>query len=205
MERFEHLGMMVFLILGLALVKLITSYGTLLAKNITAKGHDKPLPVKFYWVHNLLTVMILIGMIIFWWNSYPLNDLEFMPDRSWNLFMYIMLLGSPTAYFLMADFIVPEHPDKHGHRHKHETRRAEQHAATDRRKRDEHQPDTMNLKHPDRRQTHSDKRYDMKHYYYAHTQLLMGLCFTIQVLSMANMVVFFDVHWLEPRFIGPIV
>ena len=40
MERFEHLSMVTFLILGLALVKLMTSYGSLFARNVIAHVQD---------------------------------------------------------------------------------------------------------------------------------------------------------------------
>ena len=40
MERFEHLSMVTFLILGLALVRLMTSYGSLFARNVIANEHE---------------------------------------------------------------------------------------------------------------------------------------------------------------------
>ena len=40
MERFEHLSMVTFLILGLALVRLMTSYGSLFARNVIANEYE---------------------------------------------------------------------------------------------------------------------------------------------------------------------
>ena len=107
MERFEHLSMVVFLILGLGLVKLLTSFGAVLSGNIAARESDQA-PVRFYWPHSLLLVMVFIGMVVFWWNAYPLNDTRFMPDDSWNLFVYLLFLCSPVAYFLMSDVLMPK-------------------------------------------------------------------------------------------------
>ena len=93
MERFEHLSMVTFLILGLALVKLMTSYGSLFARNVIANEHDGDsnnsdynkdntlTKVNFYWLHNILVLIIFLTIIIFWWNAYPLNNLDFMPDN----------------------------------------------------------------------------------------------------------------------------
>ena len=45
MERFEHLSMVAFLILGLAMVRLMTNLTYLMAKNTL---HNKEEKVKFY-------------------------------------------------------------------------------------------------------------------------------------------------------------
>ncbi len=52
--------------------------------------------------------MVFIGMVVFWWNAYPLNDVAFMPDEKWNLFLYLLFLCTPIAYFLMSDMLMPK-------------------------------------------------------------------------------------------------
>ena len=123
MERFEHLSMVTFLILGLALVRLMTSYGSLFARNVIANEHEEVsnnydnnkeinlTKVNFYWLHNILVLIIFLTIIIFWWNVYPLNNLDFMPDNKWNLFSYFLFLLGPFIFFMLCDIIVPSNRD----------------------------------------------------------------------------------------------
>ena len=120
MERFEHLSMVTFLILGLALVRLMTSYGSLFARNVIANEYEGDLnynkentltKVNFYWLHNILVVITFLTIIIFWWNVYPLNNLDFMPDNKWNLFSYFLFLLGPFIFFMLCDIIVPSNRD----------------------------------------------------------------------------------------------
>ena len=76
MERFEHLSMVTFLILGLALVRLMTSYGSLFARNVIANEHDGDsnnseynkdntlTKVNLYWLHNILVIIIIYRKIV---------------------------------------------------------------------------------------------------------------------------------------------
>ena len=123
MERFEHLSMVTFLILGLALVRLMTSYGSLFARNVIANEHEGDynnsnynkentlIKVNFYWLHNILVLITFLTIIIFWWNVYPLNNLDFMPDNKWNLFSYFLFLLGPFIFFMLCDIIVPSNRD----------------------------------------------------------------------------------------------
>ena len=123
MERFEHLSMVTFLILGLALVRLMTSYGSLFARNVIANEHkgdsnnsdyireNTLTKVNFYWLHNILVLITFLTIIIFWWNVYPLNNLDFMPDNKWNLFSYLLFLLGPFIFFMLCDIIVPSNRD----------------------------------------------------------------------------------------------
>jgi hypothetical protein len=52
--------------------------------------------------------MVFTGMVVFWWNAYPLNDVSLMPDAKWNLFLYLLFLCSPVTYFLMSDVLMPK-------------------------------------------------------------------------------------------------
>ena len=111
MERFEHLSMVTFLILGLALVRLMTSYGSLFARNVIANEYEGDsnynkentlTKVNFYWLHNILVLITFLTIIIFWWNVYPLNNLDFMPDNKWNLFSYFLFLLGPLFFLCFA-------------------------------------------------------------------------------------------------------
>ena len=63
-------------------------------KNILVENKDNTLKkVNFYWLHNILVLITFLTIIIFWWNVYPLNNLDFMPDNKWNLFSYFLFLN----------------------------------------------------------------------------------------------------------------
>jgi len=52
--------------------------------------------------------MVFIGMVVFWWNAYPLNRADVMAESDWNLFLYLLFLCSPMTYFLMSDALMPK-------------------------------------------------------------------------------------------------
>ena len=85
---FAHIAPVAFLILGLAFVNLMT--------NVTALVANKA-QVKFYWPHTIFCFITFFTMILFWWTSYPLNNLDFYPNSSWNLFTYLLFLAVPMG------------------------------------------------------------------------------------------------------------
>ena len=106
MERFEHLAMVAFLILGLAMVRLITNLTSLLAKNtIHNKNEDG---VKFYWVHSVFCFITFFTIVLFWWTCYPLNNLDYFPDEGWNLFTYLLFLTVPFLMFMICEVVAPQ-------------------------------------------------------------------------------------------------
>ena len=190
MDRFEHLSMVAFLILGLGIVRFMTSWGALLARNIIShdlEEEEKQIKMKsksdlveikltslkkkveprhlarasFYWVHSLLLIMIFFTMIIFWWNAYPLNDVKFMPDEKWNLFVYLLFLCGPFLLFLICDVIMP-----------------------------------FNVE---------DIDIDLKSYYYKHSKLIIGLIILLQFTFLINLLVFFKEDITSTKCIGRIV
>ena len=190
MDRFEHLSMVAFLILGLAIVRFMTSWGSLLARNIIShdiEEEEKQIKQKsksdlvemklanlkkskeprrlaratFYWVHSLLLFMIFFTMIIFWWNAYPLNDVSFMPDEKWNLFVYFLFLLGPFLLFLICDVIMP-----------------------------------FNVE---------DYDIDLKAYYYKHSKLIIGLIILLQFSFLINLLIFFKEDITSAKCIGRII
>ena len=176
MERFEHLSMVAFLILGLALVRLMTSCGSLIARNIIAKeiaeenklsdGNQKNNgneinKINSYWVHNILILMIFFTLIIFWWNAFPLNNLDFMPDNKWNLFLYFIFLIGPFIFFMLCDVVIPANRD--------------------------------------------EIQIDLKKYYYRHSKLIIGLTLLLQISFLINLLVFFQEDITSTKCIGRII
>ena len=105
MERFEHLAMVAFLILGLAMVRLMTNLTSLMAKNTI---HNKKEEVKFYWPHSVFCFITFFTSILFWWTCYPLNNLDYFPDEGWNLFTYLLFLSVPFLFFMICEVVAPQ-------------------------------------------------------------------------------------------------
>ena len=105
MERFEHLAMVAFLILGLAMVRLMVNVTSLMAKNTI---HNKKEEVRFYWPHSVFCFITFFTIILFWWTSYPLNNLTYFPDEGWNLFTYLLFLSVPFLFFMICEIVAPQ-------------------------------------------------------------------------------------------------
>ena len=105
MERFEHLAMVAFLILGLAMVRLMINLTSLMVKNTI---HNKKEEVKFYWPHSVFCFITFFTIILFWWTCYPLNNLDYFPDEGWNLFTYLLFLSVPFLFFMICEVIAPQ-------------------------------------------------------------------------------------------------
>ena len=105
MERFEHLAMVAFLILGLAMVRLMINLTSLKAKKTI---HNKKEEVKFYWPHSVFCFITFFTSILFWWTCYPLNNLDYFPDEGWNLFTYLLFLSVPFLFFMICEVIAPQ-------------------------------------------------------------------------------------------------
>jgi len=65
--------------------------------------------VEFYWVHSIFVFITLFTIILFWWTYYPLNDLEFWPDKNWTLWTYLLFLTVPILMFMLCEVLAPQH------------------------------------------------------------------------------------------------
>ena len=106
MERFEHLSMVAFLILGLAMVRLMTNLTSLIAKNMIHNKNENG--VKFYWVHSVICFITFFMIVLFWWTCYPLNNLDYFPDEGWNLFTFWLFLTVPLLMFMLCEVVLPQ-------------------------------------------------------------------------------------------------
>ena len=105
---FGHISTVAFLILGFAFVRIITSITSLITIN-QASNKEK---VTFYWPHSIFTFITIFTMILFWWTATPLQDINFYPDESWNLFTYILFLAVPMLMMFISEVIIPYEHDK---------------------------------------------------------------------------------------------
>ena len=107
MEAYSHLSMISFVILGLSMVRLMINYSSLLAKNHNDDPNDD---VIFYWPHTAICFITFFTIILFWWTSYPLRDLNYYPNESWNLFTFLLYLSVPFLFFMVSEVVAPQ-PD----------------------------------------------------------------------------------------------
>ena len=105
MVAFSHLSMIAFVILGLSMVRLMINYSSLLAKNYNDDPNDD---VFFYWPNTAISFITFFTIILFWWTSYPLRDLTYFPNESWNLFTFLLYLSVPFLFFMVSEVVAPQ-------------------------------------------------------------------------------------------------
>lgn len=99
MTPFEHLAVLISIILGLGLTQLLMGVYRLV------QARDR---VKLYWLPVLWAVLLFISQIEWWWASYGLRG-----ETVWNFFYFLFILLSPVSLFLAAAFVLPEvEPEK---------------------------------------------------------------------------------------------
>ena len=101
---FSHLSMIAFVILGLSMVRLMINFSALLGKNYNEDPGDD---VIFYWPHTAICFITFFTIILFWWTSYPLRDLTYYPNESWNLFTFLLYLSVPFLFFMVSEVVAP--------------------------------------------------------------------------------------------------
>ena len=104
MIAYTHLSMIAFVILGLSMVRLMISFSTLLSKNHNDDPDDY---VFFYWPHTAISIITFFTIILFWWTSYPLRDLNYFPNSGWNLFTFLLYLSATFLFFMVSEVVVP--------------------------------------------------------------------------------------------------
>ena len=112
MVAYSHLSMIAFVILGLSMVRLMINYSSLFAKNYNDDPDDD---VFFYWPHTAICFITFFTIILFWWTSYPLRDLEYYPNEGWNLFTFLLYLSVPFMFFMVSEVVAPpleQHKEK---------------------------------------------------------------------------------------------
>jgi len=105
MVTYSHLSMIAFVILGLSMVRLMINYSSLVAKNFNDSPDDD---VVFYWPHTAMSFITFFTIILFWWTSYPLRDVNYFPNEGWNLFTFLLYLSVPFLFFMVTEVIAPQ-------------------------------------------------------------------------------------------------
>ena len=108
MVAYSHLSMIAFVILGLSMVRLMINYTSLIAKNYNDDPDDD---VVWYWPHSAMSFITFSTIILFWWTSYPLRDVNYFPNDGWNLFTFGLYLSVPFLFFMVTEVIAPQIED----------------------------------------------------------------------------------------------
>jgi len=91
---FEHISVLVSIILGLGITQLLMS----LHRLVQARHR-----VKTYWLPLLWAALIFIAQVEWWWSSYALRT-----ETIWNFFYFLFVLLSPVSLYLAAAFALPD-------------------------------------------------------------------------------------------------
>ncbi|CAA9346613.1 MAG: hypothetical protein AVDCRST_MAG68-3952 [uncultured Gemmatimonadetes bacterium] len=94
MTPFEHLSVLISIVLGLGLTHLLAS----LHRLIQARGR-----VRLYWLPLLWTALIFVSLIEWWWAAFGLRQ-----ETVWNFFYFLFILLSPVSLYLAAAFVLPD-------------------------------------------------------------------------------------------------
>ena len=94
MTPFEHLAVLISIVLGLGIAHLLTSVHRL----VQARAR-----VRTYWLPLLWTLLLFVTQIEWWWAIFALRT-----ETVWNFFYFLFVLLSPVSLYLAAAFVLPE-------------------------------------------------------------------------------------------------
>lgn len=94
MTPFEHLSVLISIVLGLGIAHLLNTVHEL----IQVRSR-----VRTYWLPLLWAVLIFISLIEWWWASFALRT-----TLKWNFFYFLFVLISPVSQYLAAAFVLPD-------------------------------------------------------------------------------------------------
>jgi hypothetical protein len=94
MSPFEHLAVLISIVLGLAIAQLLTTAHRL----VLARQR-----VRFYWLPVTWAVLLFITQVEWWWGIFALRGVT-----SWNFFYFLFILLSPVTLYLATASVLPD-------------------------------------------------------------------------------------------------
>ena len=94
MTPFEHVAVLISIVLGLGLTHLLTSVQRL----VQQRRH-----VRLYWLPLAWSALLFVGIIEWWWAFFALRQ-----HGVWNFFYFLFVLLSPVTQYLSASLVLPE-------------------------------------------------------------------------------------------------
>jgi hypothetical protein len=93
MTPFEHLSVLISIVIGLGIAHLLTAVQHLI------QARER---IVFYWLPLAWAVLVLVTQVEWWWSSFSLEG-----QSDWNFFYFLFLLLSPVALFLASALVLP--------------------------------------------------------------------------------------------------
>jgi hypothetical protein len=97
MSPFEHLSVLISIIIGLGIARLLSRVALL----VQARNR-----VQLYWLSLLWAGLVFTVQVEWWWASF-----EFRQQMEWNFFYFLFVLLSPVTLYLAATLVLPEIKD----------------------------------------------------------------------------------------------
>jgi hypothetical protein len=99
MTPFEHLSVLISIVIGLGMAHLMIAGHEL----VEARAR-----VRAYWLSSVWLVLVFVGLLEWWWTFFALRDA--INETKWNFFFFLFVLASPMAMYLAAAFVLPRAP-----------------------------------------------------------------------------------------------
>jgi hypothetical protein len=93
MTPFEHLSVLISIILGLGIAHLLWS----LQQLVQARAR-----VRFHWLPLAWSGLVFVGLVEWWWASFGMRA-----QSDWNFFFFLFVLLRPVTAYLGAAFVLP--------------------------------------------------------------------------------------------------
>jgi hypothetical protein len=94
MTPFEHLSVLISIVIGLSIAHLLSS----LHKVIQAGDR-----VRWYWLSAIWTAVMFVAQVEWWWASF-----DYREQTDWSFFFFLFILLSPVTLYLAAAFVLPD-------------------------------------------------------------------------------------------------
>lgn len=94
MTAFEHLVVLISIVLGLAMAHLLSAVHRVVLHRAQ---------VRFYWLPLLWALLLFLTQVVWWWGIFALRGVE-----DWNFFYFLTVLLSPVALYLASASVLPE-------------------------------------------------------------------------------------------------
>jgi hypothetical protein len=94
MTPFEHLAVLISIIIGLAIAHLLTTVHRL----VQARRR-----VRFYWLPVTWAAVLFVAQVEWWWGIFGMRQ-----QTTWNFFYFLFLLLSPVTLYLASASVLPE-------------------------------------------------------------------------------------------------
>lgn len=93
MTLYEHLSVLISIVIGLGLTELLSNVHELV------QARDR---VRVHWLPVTWAVLVFVSIIQWWWSSFTFQSRE-----EWNFFYFLFLMIRPVTSYLTAAFALP--------------------------------------------------------------------------------------------------